>query len=166
MDINNEIRLRLRFHKDIPENADVLRQKFANYTQIKSNDFFVKIRGYHIWLNLKGPQKKYYSPHLHLELEPISPTETNIRGLFGPDPNLWTFFMFLHFITAGIFLIFGGIAYSNYILKFDTTFDFIVMILMLIVWFLLYFIATQIRRNGNNQMGYLEDLFQEILNSQ
>ncbi|MBP2284291.1 hypothetical protein H4V97_002609 [Flavobacterium sp. CG_23.5] len=165
MDINNEISLRLRFHKDIPENADVLRQKFANYTQIKSNDYFVKIRGYHIWLNLKGPQKKYYSPHLHLELEPTSPTLTNIRGLFGPDPNLWTFFMFLHFITAGIFLIFGGIAYSNYILKFDTTFDFIIMILMVIVWFLLYFIATQIRRNGNNQMEYLEDLYKEILNS-
>ena len=165
MDINNEIRLRLRFHKDIPENADVLRQKFANYTQIKSTDFFVKIRGYHIWLNLKGSQKKYYSPHLHLELEPTSSTETNIRGLFGPDPNLWTFFMFLHFITAGIFLIFGGIAYSNYILKSDTTFDFIVMILMVIVWFLLYFIAIQIRRNGNNQMDYLEDLYKEILNS-
>ena len=165
MDINNEIRLRLRFHKDIPENADVIRQKFANHTLIKSNDYFVKIRGYHIWLNLKGPKKKYYSPHLHLELEPTSSSETHIRGLFGPDANLWTFFMFLHFITAGIFLIFGGIAYSNYILKFDTTFDFIVMILMVIVWFLLYFIAKQIRRNGNSQMKFLEDLFQEILDS-
>ncbi|OAB27918.1 hypothetical protein SAMN05444395_103279 [Flavobacterium fryxellicola] len=165
MDIDNEISLRLRFHKDIAENADIVRQKFANYTQIKSNDYFVKVRGYHIWLNLKGPKKKYYSPHLHIELEPTSTAETHIRGLYGPDPNLWTFFIFLHFITAGLFLIFGGIAYSNSILKQDTTFDFIVMILMVIVWFLLYFIAKQIRQNGNNQMEYLDDLFQEIVNS-
>jgi hypothetical protein len=57
MDINNETRLRLRFHKDISENADVIRQKFANNTLIKCNDYFLKIRGYHIWLNLKGPKK-------------------------------------------------------------------------------------------------------------
>jgi hypothetical protein len=114
---------------------------------------------------LKRTKKKYYSPHLHLELEPTSTSETHIRGLFGPDANLWTFFMFLHFTTGGIFLIFGGIAYSNFILKFDTAFDFIVMILMVLIWFLLYFIAKQIRRNANSQMELLENLFQQILNS-
>ena len=106
MNSSNEIRLRLRFYKDVAENADVLRQKFAHQTTIKNPDYFLKIRGYHIWFNIKGAKKTYYSPHLHIELEPKGESETHIRGLFGPDPTLWTFFMFLHFIIAGLFLIF------------------------------------------------------------
>lgn len=92
MDSSNEIRLRLRFYKDVAENADVLRQKFAHQTTINNPDYFLKIRGYHIWFNIKGAKKTYYSPHLHIELEPKSESETHIRGLFGPDPTLWTFF--------------------------------------------------------------------------
>ena len=106
MNTTNDIRLRLRFYKDLNENVDALRQKFEKYTTINSSDYFVKIRGYHIWLNIKGTKKAYWSPHLHLELEPKSTTETHIRGLFGPDPTLWTFFMFLHFMIGGTFLIF------------------------------------------------------------
>ena len=165
MDTDNKIRLRLRFYKDVPQNIDALRAKFAKYTEIKSNDYFVKIRGYHIWLNIKGAQKTYYSPHLHIELEKKTETETHIRGLFGPDPTLWTFFMFLHFMVAGIFLIFSGIAYSNYVLKNPVTMNLVVMALMVCVWFLLYFIAKQIRKSGHKQMDYLDDLFNEMIAS-
>jgi asparagine N-glycosylation enzyme membrane subunit Stt3 len=96
-------------------------------------------------------------------LEPKENNETHIRGLFGPEPTLWTLFMFLHFMVAGIFVIFGGIAYSDYVLKNSTTIDFAVMLLMVIVWFLLYFIAKQIRFKGNGQMNELEGKFLEIL---
>ena len=165
MDANNELRLRLRFYKDIPENTDTLRQKFEDYTRLNSDDYSVKTGGTHIWLNIKGNKKSYYSPHLHLELEPKSENETHIRGLFGPDPTLWTFFMFLHFMIAGVFLIFCGIAYSDYILKNSITFDLTVILLMVFSWFLLYFIAKQIRENGNGQMNELETLFLKIMAS-
>jgi len=39
------------------------------------------------------------------------------------------------------------------------------MLLMVIVWFLLYFIAKQIRFKGNGQMNELEGKFLEILES-
>jgi hypothetical protein len=165
MNSSNEIRLRLRFYKDVAENADVLRQKFAHQTTIKNPDYFLKIRGYHIWFNIKGTKKTYYSPHLHIELEPKGESETHIRGLFGPDPTLWTFFMFLHFIVAGLFLIFGGIAYSNYVLKNPYLSNLVVMGLMVVIWVLLYFIAKQIRYSGNDQMNELEQLFEEIIAS-
>ncbi|SEG01676.1 hypothetical protein [Flavobacterium urumqiense] len=165
MDSNNELRLRLRFYKDVPENVDNLCLKFKNHTQKISEDYSIKIERSHIWLDIKGPKKVYYSPHLHLQLEPKSDTETHIRGLFGPDPTLWTFFMFLHFIIAGVFIIFAGIAYSDYILKNSVTFDLTVMALMVFSWFLMYLIAKQIRQNGNNQMNELETLFLKIIKS-
>ena len=70
---------------------------------------------------------------------------------------------FYIFLVAGIFVIFSVIAYSNYVLKQPTTIDLIVMLLMIIVGFLLYFIAKQIRFKGNGQMNELEGKFLEIL---
>ncbi len=68
-------------------------------------------------------------------------------------------------MVAGIFIIFSGIAYSNYVLKMPTTTDFVIMLLVVLVWFLLYFIAKQIRFKGNEQMNELEAKFLEILGS-
>ena len=163
MDANNEIRLRLRFYKDIDESLEAVRQKFENYKNTKKADCLVKIKHDHIWINIPDEKREYWSPHLHLELEPKDNNGTHIRGLFGPEPTLWTLFMFLHFMVAGIFVIFSGIAYSNYVLKQPTTMNLIVMALMVVVWFLLYFIAKQIRFKGNVQMNELERKFLEIL---
>ncbi len=165
METNNELRLRLRFYKDVMINTTVLSKKFADFAKSNPVDYAVKTRGTHIWINIKGQKKSYYSPHLHLELEAKNENETHIRGLFGPDPTLWTFFMFLHFIIAGVFLIFSGIAYSNSVLKKSYTFDIVILVLMTLSWFLLYFIAKQIRSNGNDQTHELEKVFLEIIES-
>lgn len=163
MDANNEIRLRLRFYKDVQENIDVVRQKFEDYKVNCTEDCHLKTKHNHIWMNMPEKKREYWSPHLHLELEPKEDGSTHIRGLFGPEPTLWTLFMFLHFMVAGIFIIFSTIAYSNYVLKQPTGIDLFVMFLMVIVWFLLYFIARQIRFKGNGQMNELEGKFLEIL---
>jgi hypothetical protein len=98
-------------------------------------------------------------------MESRGDNQTHIRGLFGPDPNLWTFFMFLHFMIAGTFIIFSGIAYSDYVLKGSTKGDFIIMSLMVFAWFLLYVIAKQIRSNGEKQMEDIEKVFLGIIES-
>jgi hypothetical protein len=56
-------------------------------------------------------------------------------------------FMFLHFIIAE-FLIFSGIAYSDYVLKNSMTFDFIVIGLMVFSWF--YFILLKANRENSH----------------
>ena len=165
MDPEHEIRLRLRFYKDVSQNINSLRQKFERHASTDTNESSVKVKHNHIWLNVAESKKEYWSPHLHLELEAKEEGGTHIRGLFGPEPTLWTLFMFLHFMVAGIFVIFSAIAYSNYVLKQPTTMNLIVMLLMVIVWFLLYFIAKQIRFKGNGQMNELEGKFLDILES-
>ena len=163
MDANNEIRLRLRFYKDVDDNIENVQQKFENYSKNDLTDFAINVHENHIWFYVIGPKKRFWSPHLHLQLEPKTEKETHIRGLFGPDQTLWTFFMFLHFIVAGIFTIFAMFAYSNYSLKQSATLDVLIMLLMVIVWFLLYFIARQVRKKGNEQMNEMERLFLKII---
>lgn len=163
MNSDDQIRLRLRFYKDVPQSIDSICKKFLDYKESKPDDCSIKIKHDHVWINVVETKKEYWSPHLHLEFEKTSDNETHIRGLFGPEPTLWTFFMFLHFMVAGIFIVFCGIAYSDYTLKRPTTLDFAVILLMIIVWFLLYFIARQIRHRGNGQMNELEKIFLKII---
>lgn len=165
MDANNEIRLRLRFYKDVEENIDIVREKFQNSKKTCLQDCHLKIKHNHIWMNMPDTKREYWSPHLHIELETKDNNQTHIRGLFGPEPNLWTLFMFLHFIIAGIFIIFSVMAYSNSVLGEPATMYYVVMSLMVFVWFLLYFIARQIRFKGYKQMNELEEKFFKILES-
>ncbi|MCG9791303.1 hypothetical protein [Flavobacterium algicola] len=165
MDTDKEITLRLRFYLDIPENSIQILQKFKDHSLQKSDDFAVKKSGNHIWLDIIESKRKYWSPHLHLEIESKSEKETHIRGLYGPDPTLWTFFMFLHFIIAGIFLVFCAIAYSDSVLKNPITIDIVIMGLMTLLWFILYYLAKSIRKKGHPQMNDLEKYFHTILKS-
>ncbi|HEY4617522.1 MAG TPA: hypothetical protein VIH09_04955 [Flavobacterium sp.] len=165
MDPENEITLRLRFDKDIKENNSSLLLKFEKYSNTKSEDFTIKISDNHIWLDIVASKRKCWTPHLHLELEPKSDLETHIRGLFGPDPTLWTFFMFLHFIIASLFFIFGAMTYSDYVLKNSMILDVTIILLMTIFWFSLYYLAKSIRKKGRQQMNELDSYFNTIINS-
>jgi hypothetical protein len=71
--------------------------------------------------------------------------------------------MFLHFIVAGIFLVFSMFTYSDWILKNPIANDLIIAILMVVIWFFLYFIAKQIRYNGRHQIVELMRLFLRIV---
>jgi hypothetical protein len=168
METPNDIRLRLRFYEDVEDNIAVVREKFVNYRKHLSSDFMMKIRNNHIQFTIAGAKQRYWSPYLTVELEEKTEQDapmTHIRGLFGPAQTLWTFFIFMHFIVAGIFLTFAMFAFSDYTLHKPLTMDFTLMFIMVIVWFLLYVIARQTRENGYGQMHELEEVFLAILKS-
>ena len=163
MDTNNTIRLRLRFYKDVEENIDDVQQKFEDYAKKNPTDYTITVFENHIWFYIVGAKKKLWSPHLYLHLIPKNDKTTHIKGLFGPDQALWTFFIFIHFVVAGIFAVFARFAYFNYNLNQPYSKDLAAMSLMVFIWFLLYFIARQMRKKGNEQMNELESLFLEVL---
>ncbi|WP_396194726.1 hypothetical protein [Flavobacterium sp.] len=167
MDTQHEVRLRPRFFKDLEQNIEIVREKFVNYRQKNnSGDFLMKVRNNHIQFTFSAEKRQYWSPHLSIELEEKEGNEknaTHIRGLFGPDQTLWTMFVFLHFVVAGVFILFGMFAFSNYTLNEPMTMDLVVMFIMVIVWFLLYVIARQIREKGHPQMEELEAIFLDVI---
>ena len=79
MDANNEIRLRLRFYKDVDDNIENVQQKFENYSKNDLTDFAINVHENHFRFYAVGIKKRYWSPHLHLQLEPKTEKETHIR---------------------------------------------------------------------------------------
>lgn len=166
MNTEDSIALRLRFYKDINETVDTVRQKFIDYKNHLPEDYLMKIRKNYIQFTVVGEKQRYWSPYLTIELEEKEGSDGNIthlKGLFGPAQTMWTFFIFLHFIIGGIFLVYSMFALSNYLLKTSFTKDLIVMGLMIATWILLYFIGKQTRENGYGQMEELEQEFLKII---
>lgn len=163
MEIENSLALRPKFSKDVAKSIeDILADATNIKTEVK-DDYLLKISDHHIFFFITRSKRKYFSPHLHVELTENEDKSTNVRGLYGPDQTVWTFFMFLHFIVAGIFLIYMVIAYSHWTLKQSTTLDFAIMGLMVVFWFALYFQARINRKKCQPQMQKLNELIDRIV---
>ena len=162
MEPEKSIALRPRFEIESNNSvAQILERAKTLKSELKS-DYQIKIIDEHLYFYFSKEKRKYYSPFLHLELEE-NQGKTTIKGLFGPEQLLWTLFMFLHFIVAGLFLVFSMMAYTHWSLNQSIVLDVVVMTFMVVFWILLYVIARINREKGVPQMHELEDLMYKVL---
>ena len=106
METTNEIVLRPRFKMEIKHpNEDVLRA-FETVKSTQSN-FIISRVDDHVFIRLPKHKQHFWSPQLHLEVNERTSESSVLHGLFGPNPTVWTLFMFIHFFVAGIFIAFG-----------------------------------------------------------
>ena len=80
-----------------------------------------------------------------------------LHGLFGPNPTVWTMFMFLHFFVAGLFIAFGIWTYSNWTLENPFGLQLGLMLLMVAAWFGLYLAGRFGKHKGKDEMHQLYD---------
>jgi len=163
MELEDQLPLRYRFDRVVTKSYESILASCETMKETVEPDYKIKISGHHIWLHIGLLQREKHSPHLHLEIEKMEDGNTFVRGLFGPDPVLWTLFMFLHFVVGGIFVIFTVIAFSKWSLDQSFKFDLVVMFAMVNAWFLLYFVARLNRKKGLKQARELEMLMEKIL---
>ena len=162
MEPEKSIALRPKFEVESKNSVDKILEKAKQLkTELKA-DYQIKIIDEHLYFYFSKEKRKYYSPFLHLELE-ANEDKTTVKGLFGPEQLLWTLFMFLHFIIAGLFLVFAMMAYTHWSLNQSIVLDIVVMTFMVVFWILLYVIARINREKGVPQMHELEDLMYKVL---
>ncbi|MFC2109967.1 GTP-binding protein [Bacteroidota bacterium] len=160
---NNPIFLRPRFQIDLKEDQQIILEKFEKH--LKKNECPVKgkIVDGHIVLDVLKDENHFWSPQLHLEIEAANNNCSLLKGLFGPKPQVWTLFMFVHF---GLAVLFIGILISTYVqwtLKNDFTLSLIILITIPIIWFMLYFAGRMGKKTGHDQMQKLHDFMEHVL---
>jgi hypothetical protein len=163
MEPDKELKLRYRFDKVVSKPIDAILERCQKLKNKVEPDYRIKITEQYIRFSIGMLSREKYSPNLKITIEKMEDGNTFIRGTYGPDPVLWTLFIFLHFIVAAAFLIFMVIVYSKWVLSQPFKFDLMIMISMTIIWFLLYFIARLNRSRGISQMYELEKLFKKII---
>lgn len=157
------MKLRLRFERFSSKTAEEIKAGLERVRQSESGNFKLSNAGNHIWLGIGMLRRELYSPTLHIELDKYEDGRTHVKGTFGPDPILWLVFLGLHFIIATLFIVFGIIAYSKWMLEQSPRFDLIVMFCLVNAWFLLYFIARYNRKKGARQMDELLNLSEQLI---
>lgn len=162
MEPEKSIALRPRFEVESKKSVEQILERAKILKSELKSDYQIKIIDEHLYFYFSKEKRKYYSPFLHLELE-AEEGKTKVKGLFGPEQLLWTLFMFLHFIVAGLFLVFSMMAYTHWSLNQSIVLDIVVMTFMVVFWILLYVIARINREKGVPQMHELEDLMYKVL---
>ncbi|WP_298311277.1 GTP-binding protein [uncultured Aquimarina sp.] len=163
MEIAKDIVLRPRFFQDL----DVLSEKALEAFEEKgktSKDFKISRIGHHVFIRIPKKDQHFWSPQLHLEIYDVD-ERPKLKGLFGPSPTVWTFFMFAHFIIATAFIGAGIWMYVNMSLGDDYLYAIIVMVLLFIIWFVLYFAGRLGRESGKKEMQDLYRFMKSTLDS-
>ena len=159
---NSEVFLRPRFKIDSVEGASDLINRFKEKLNSGDCKYCSKIVDNHIFIDVPLNQDHFWSPQLHVE---VVEGETNlgiVKGLFGPKPQVWTLFMFLHFAIGILFLVFVTMLYVRWTLDAHLIFPVVMVAVLPVIWIALYVFGRLGRKKGKSQM---EELHQFLLDT-
>ncbi len=154
--LNNEISLRPRFQIDLDQPKEMVLSLFEEVEEDEPR-FLLKRIDDHVFIKMNEDEAHFWSPQLHLEINEKEGGGSRLYGLFGPNPTLWTFFIFLHFGLGTLFIIFGIWAYSNWSLKLAYSLQLMVCFMMILFWIVLYIFGRMGKTRGKEQMRLLNE---------
>ncbi|MDN3724390.1 GTP-binding protein [Aequorivita sp. SDUM287046] len=161
----NEIILRPRFKLEVEQPCSHL---FAKFSEIKKSQrrFVVSCIDDHIFIKLPNGQQHFWSPQLHLELSDLARNKCLLQGFFGPNPTVWTMFMFLHVAVGILFMVNLTWLYSNFNLGNSFGLQIAITVILILLWILLYVAGRIGKKKGKPGMRDLYDFMDEIINSE
>ncbi len=163
MQLTNEIVLRPRFKKKLNMSNEEALALFERQKNDQSK-FIVSRVDDHVFIRIPKNKQHFWSPQLHLEISEETSNTSNLHGLFGPNPTVWTLFMFLHFAVALLFIAFGIWGYTDYSLKSSFVMQLVVMFFLLISWFVLYIAGQLGKKAGAAEMHQQYQFMKDTLN--
>ena len=161
---NSEVSLRPRFTINLQENSEELLQRFTNEFKKEDCVFLGNIVDSHIFISVSKKDEHFWSPQLHLEVIEETENTSLLKGLFGPKPQVWTFFMFIHFVIGISFLGFSVLLYTRISLNKSIVFPLTMVLVLPFVWTILYFLGKIGKDTGKKQMKKLHDFMLDVIN--
>ncbi|MFK8061102.1 MAG: GTP-binding protein [Polaribacter sp.] len=160
---NNEIFLRPRFTIDLEENFEKILENFSEEFKKEDCPFVGNIVDGHIFISVSKKDEHFWSPQLHIEIIEKTIKTSLLKGLFGPKPQVWTLFMFIHFVIGISFLAFCVMFFTRISLKESLMFPIIMLVTLPFIWTVLYFLGKIGKDTGKNQMRDLHDFMIRII---
>lgn len=160
---NSELFLRPRFSIQLEENHQDILLRFSNAFKNEKTLFRGNIVDGHIFISVPKKKEHFWSPQLHLEILEVSEKTSKLKGLFGPKPQVWTLFMFVHFVIGTLFLGFGVLLYARIALNEAIFLPILMMIVLPLLWVLLYFLGKIGKETGKSQIKDLHNFMLQII---
>lgn len=162
MTLSKQIVLRPRFEIEIDYSFQEILERFS---LIKSNPegFKLTFVDSHVFIKLPKTQQNFWAPQLHLEFSEISKSRTRVNGFFGPNPTVWTMFMFFHVVIGMLFFVDLIWLYSNISLKNSFGFQIGIGFCLIILWIVLYIGGTIGKKKGKPGIQSLYEFMLKVL---
>ena len=103
----SSFRVRPRFRHVIPFEPEITIEKIDTKITEKKDRCEVKRFPEYLCLRIPEEQLHFWSPQLTLNIEPIDSGKTVINGVYGPNANVWSIFLYAY-LTAGSIALFSG----------------------------------------------------------
>lgn len=107
------LEVRLRFHKIVPETPEQVVESTKVLLADNQDKIVGRITHHHIRIRILEPNRHFWSPELSLHLLETG-LGTEVRGLYGPKPNIWLGYMFTYFFLGFVTLVVSVIGFSRY----------------------------------------------------
>ncbi len=160
--LSNEIILRPRFQMELEQPCSHLLGKFSEAKK-SQNKFIISCVDDHIFIKLPNKEQHFWSPQLHLELSESSENKCSLHGFFGPNPTVWTLFIFLHVGVGILFMVNAIWLYSNYNLGNYIKLQIGIAVVLLLAWILLYIAGAMGKKKGKPEMRELYNFMLETI---
>ncbi len=157
--------LRPRYKFTTPLSAEEIRARLKSALKdAELNTYELQHRSVsgHIIVVLPKKHKHFWSPTLDINLEKAADGQTVVRVLIGPEPSIWTMFMFFYTIgglmaTAGLVL-----GYSQYALGHGAFYLWLIPVGIAIIMFF-YLAALAGKSKAREQMHLLKDFLEAAI---
>ena len=159
---NSEFHLRPRFSIELSKNNEMIIESFKKAFSNKECNYLGKIVDGHIFISVSKKDEHFWSPQLHLEIVSKENT-TLLKGLFGPKPQVWTMFMFIHFVIGISFIGVIVLLYTKISLNENFVYPLILMIFLPLIWIVLYLLGNIGKDKGKKQMNGLHDFMLNVI---
>ncbi|WP_158840797.1 GTP-binding protein [Polaribacter sp. L3A8] len=160
---NSDFFLRPRFSIDLNENSDELLKRITMYLKSDACIYKSRVVEKHVFIDIADNKSHFWSPQLHFEVVDVVENSSTLKGLFGPKPQVWTLFMFVHFVVATLFLGFSVFAYVKHRLGESLVFPVAILVALPLIWMLLYFLGSIGKETEKKQMKELHDFLIAII---
>lgn len=104
------IRTRIRFKLKTNLSPESYSENLKQYLSENKTEFTGNINKEIATIYVRNDNQQFWKPNLALRTELDNGT-TYIRGIFGPSPSVWTFFMFLYFLFSVAWMTFFTMHY-------------------------------------------------------
>jgi len=160
----NKVLLKPRFKMEFDESQEEILQKFKDNIADKNCKYCSKQSDNHIFLDVPKSEEHFWSPQLQVEIVKNIEGKTIVKGILGPKPQVWSFFMFIHFVLALAFIVFFVLFYVKWSLDKDYAFYKYILITIPVIWVIMYFVGQFGKKIAYKQMVELEMFLMKILN--
>lgn len=153
------VHIRPRFHLQVSHSVEEIELRIKKNLATREFPCTGSIKHGFGVINVIKKDQHFWSPQLTLTVEEVE-GETEIRGLYGPKPSVWTMFVFFYCILGFLTLLSAMVGFSN--LNLDKPAGVLWLSPVFAVLFLsIYLVSNLGQKLGRDQLVTLHNFFEK-----